>query len=404
MKVVQINTVYKNGGSTGRIVYDLKNTMESFGIESYAAFGYEYIKTNDLNTYKMASIPETKFSILQTRIDGQHGFYNNFQTKKLINWLNTIQPDLIHLHNLHCHYINVELLFNYIKEKNVPVIWTLHDCWAFTGWCAHFDYIGCDKWKTQCSNCANIHEYPFTWFHDRSYDNFLKKKRCFLGVTNMNIITPSMWLSDLVNQSFLSTYPVSVINNGIDLNIFKPVKSNIKNEIGVGNKKMILSMAMGFSKLKGYDYLIELSKSIDENSVLVLAGMEKSQISKLPKGIIGLEKTNDVTYLGKLYSSADVFVNPTLQDTFPTTNLESLACGTPVVTFQTGGSPESIKKDCGIVIEKGNTKELVNAVKYVLKHYNNTNREICIKTANKYFNKDDCFKKYIDKYYEVVGL
>ena len=402
MRVLQINTVYKNGGSTGRIVYDLKALMERKGIESYVAFGYEYSPTNDKNTYRMATIPETKFSILQTRIDGKHGFYNLRQTKKLLSWIDSIKPDLIHLHNLHCHYINVEILFNYIKKNNIPIIWTLHDCWSFTGWCAHFDYVGCGKWKDHCCKCENLREYPFTWFFDRSSENYTRKKNCFQGVSNLRIVTPSVWLASLVKQSFLKEYPVSVINNGIDLNVFTPKKSNIKEKIGVGKRRMILAMAMGMSKLKGYDDIIKLNETLDHDKhCIVMVGMKRKQIKELPIGIIGLERTEDVNRLIELYSAADVFINPTLQDTFPTTNLEAQACGTPVITYETGGSPESIKEGCGIIVEKGNIEELRDAVNMVFTTYSSLNDELCIENARQNYNKDKNFEHYIALYENI---
>ena len=344
MKILQINTVFKNGGSTGRIVYELKNIAEANGDEAYVAFGYEYQKTYDLNTFKMESIPRLKFSILQTRLFAGHGFYNKRETRKLIQWMDNIKPDLIHLHNLHGHYINVELLFNYIKNKKVPVVWTLHDCWAFTGWCAYFDYIGCQKWKDQCGQCPNKKEYPFSWFLDNSKNNHQKKKKCFQDVENLTIVTPSKWLKSLVKDSFLKDYNTMVIHNGIDLKVFYPRNNSIKNKLNINNRKMILAVAMGMSKRKGIQYIYELSNKIDTHKeILVVVGIKKAQSSHISSNFIGIPEIHDRNRLVELYSAADVFINPTLEDTFPTTNLEALACGTPVVTFQTGGSPESVR-------------------------------------------------------------
>ena len=198
MRILQINTVYKNGGSTGRIVYDLSEVMRCEDIESFIAFGYEYSKTNDPNTYKIESIPILKFNILKTRVLGKHGFYNQGVTKNLIKWIVNLKPDIIHLHNLHNHYINIELLFDYIKKSNIPVVWTLHDCWSFTGWCVHFENVGCDKWKSGCHHCPSLKDYPFTWFFDRSKEIYRDKIRIFKGVKNLTIVTPSQWLANLV--------------------------------------------------------------------------------------------------------------------------------------------------------------------------------------------------------------
>ena len=401
MKIIQINTVFKNGGSTGRIVYELKKITEKHGNEAYAAFGYEYQKTYDTNTYKMESILRLKLSILQTRLFAEHGFYNRWETQKLINWIDTIKPDLIHLHNLHGHYINIELLFEYIKDKQIPVIWTLHDCWAFTGWCAYFDYVGCSKWKSHCGQCPNKKEYPYSWFLDKSYQNYDRKKRCFQNVGNLTIVTPSKWLRGLVKESYLGKYDIEVINNGISLDIFYPRSTKIKDEIGIGSRKMILAVAMGMSKRKGIQYIYELSGKLDpDKECIVIVGMEKKQIKKVPEGIIGLTRINDVNRLAELYSAADVFINPTLQDTFPTTNLEALACGTPVVTFNTGGSPESIGDHCGAIVEKGNTQKLFDAVEEMLSQKKEV--ELCRTFAEKNFDKTRCFEKYMSLYKTVL--
>ena len=360
MKILQINAVYKNGGSTGRITYELKKIIEKSGNEAFVAFGFEYLKTNDINTYKIENILELKYSILKTRLFGMHGFYNISSTKKMLKWISKINPDIIHLHNLHCHYMNLPLLFDYIKKNNIPVVWTLHDCWAFTGWCAHFDYINCEKWKTQCYHCKLKHSYPFTWFFDRSYTLYKKKKEIVNGVSNMIIITPSLWLANKVKDSFLNRYPIKVINNGIDLDIFKPSPSDFKEKYNLKNEKIVLAVANGFTKNKGIDFILRLPDLLPENYVVVIVGLQGRKIKKF-RGI-SIDRIDNVYDLAKIYSAADVFINPTLEDTFPTTNIEAIACGTPVITYKTGGSPESINQEVGVVVEKGNEEEFVKAI------------------------------------------
>ena len=400
MKVVQINTVYKNGGSTGRIVYDLKGISETKGIESYVAFGYEYSPTNDKNTFRMESIPELKFSILQTRLFAHHAFYNKHHTVKLIKWLDTIHPDVIHLHNLHNHYINVQFLFEYIKEKNIPVVWTLHDCWSFTGWCAYFDYSNCNKWMTGCGDCPNMHCYPYTWFFDRSKKNYIEKKNTFTGVKNLVLVSPCNWLAELLSESFLSDYPVRVIRNGIDLSVFSPTAGDFREKYNLSDKKIILSVTMELEKRKGVEDIYKLAQMIDnEKEKIVMVGLTKSQIKTLPSGIIGIPKTNSPMELAKIYSAADVFINPTLEDNYPTTNLEAIACGTPVVTYKTGGSPESVFEGCGEVVDKGNIDMLYAAINSVLKKGKNTAH--CKEIADMYFDKKKCFEKYIELYREL---
>lgn len=399
MKVLQINAVYKNGGSTGRIVYDLKGISEQLGIESYVAFGYEYQRTHDKNTYKIESIPELKFSILETRMFGRHGFYNIGSTKKLIRWISAIKPDLIHLHNLHCHYMNVDILFNYIKEQKIPVVWTLHDCWSFTGWCAHFDYAGCEKWKTHCDKCELKHSYPFTWFFDRSSELYDKKKKAFCGVDNLTIVTPSQWLANKVKDSYLRNYPVRVINNGIDLNIFKPTNSSFRKDYNLEGQKIVLAIANGFTKNKGIDFILKLPENLPATYTVMIVGANPAQCKGF-NGIV-IERTNDTRELAKIYSAADVFINPTLEDTFPTTNLESLACGTPVITYQTGGSPESIITYTGIVVEKGNEKEFIHAILDIVK--DDTISYACRNHALQSFDKKERYNDYINLYKTIIN-
>jgi len=404
MKVLQINTVYKEGGSTGRIVADLSNSLTENGIESFIAFGYEYTNTDDRNTYKIESILNLKFSILKTRIFGRHGFYNVNVTKKLLKWIDRVQPDIIHLHNLHNHYINVKILFEYIKKKDIPVVWTLHDCWSFTGWCAYFDYVGCDKWKTHCNTCPNLHEYPFTWFFDRSEVNFRDKKEYFTGVKKLIIVSPSKWLASLVEQSFLKEYPIKVINNGINLDIFKPSeKETILQKYGLQEKKVILAMAMGFVKRKGVDYLLEIPNLLNENEILILVGLDDSDFAKLPpNNCIGIKKTNNSSELAEWYSLADVFINPTLEDNFPTTNIEALACGTPVITFNTGGAPESVDDQTGIVVDKGDIAGLINAIRKVLSNGKSYYSSNCVLKAQHCYEKEAQYNKYIELYKNII--
>ena len=400
MKVVQINHVYKNGGSTGRIVYDLQRISVKQGIDAYVGFGYEYSLTNEINTFRIESIPELKINILKTRLLAKHGFYNKMETKRLLMWLDSIKPDVIHLHNIHGHYLNAEMLFNYIKLNSIPVVWTLHDCWSFTGWCAYFDFVQCEQWKTGCGNCPNRHEYPYTWFFDRSKSNYVNKKAIFTSVKKMIIVPPCRWLEGLVHQSYLSLYPTKVIYNGVDLNVFKPTQSEIRGKIGIGSRKMILSVAMGLSKRKGIEHIFKLAEMIDKSQqVIVMVGLSKDQITSLPFGIIGIERTNSPQELAAIYSAADVFINPTFEDNYPTTNLEAIACGTPVVTYRTGGSPESIYDGCGEIVDKGDLIAFFKAVERILQRGKGSQR--CLEVAVEHFDKNKCFQKYIELYREI---
>lgn len=363
MKVLQINHSYKYGGSTGRIVYELQELSENLKIDSYVAFGYDFNNVKGKNLFKICSIPQMQISKLQTRFFGEHGFYNTKETYELIKHIKRIKPDVIHLHNLHNHYLNSQILFDYIKEEDIPIVWTLHDCWSFTGWCAYFDYANCSKWESECNECPSLKDYPFTWFFDKSKPNFYRKKKAFTEVKNLIIVTPSIWLSEVVKRSFLSDYPVKVINNGIDLNIFSPKLNNsLRQRHNLIGKKVILSVASEFDRRKGLDFLVKLPEFLEEDEVLLLVGLKSNQKKLFSnRKCICIERTESVKELAEYYSLADVFLNTTLEDNFPTTNLEALACGTPVITFDSGGSIEAVDNYTGKIVAKGDLTGLLDA-------------------------------------------
>jgi len=307
------------------------------------------------------------------------------------------------LHNIHGYYLHVGILFKYLKNKTIPVVWTLHDCWPFTGHCAHFEWVSCEKWKTECNNCPLTHIYPSSWYIDNSKKNFYEKKSLFQGLENLTIVTPSLWLKGLVKQSFLKDYPVKVINNGIDLERFKPVETEIvKDKYSLTGYKIVLGVASVWDRIKGLDHFKQLSKLLYEDVRIVLVGLNKKQIQSLPQNIIGVERTESVEELTALYSCADVFVNPTLVDNFPTTNLEALACGTPVVTYDTGGSPEAVDEETGIVVEQGDIGKLLTAVNKILNHGKEQYKSNCRKRAVQKYDKIERYQDYLKLYESIL--
>lgn len=422
MKVLQINQVYKFG-STGRIVSDLKLKAESNDIKMYVAYGY-YTKVNNVGHEDDAlclqpHVLRRKLNILRTRLFDRHGFYNEHETNKLLRWIDEIKPDIIHLHNIHSHYVHVARLFEYIKKSNIPVVWTLHDCWSFTGHCAHFDYVKCEKWKTQCHHCPIIHNYPPTWFIDRSERTYKDKKNAFTGVDNMTIVSPSEWLIGLTKFSFLKEYPSAVINNGIDINVFKPICNNsIKAKLGIANKKMYLIILPVFEKSKGAHYIVPLSEMLSNNEALVVVGLSSSQCKKISsEKCICINRTESIHELAEYYSAADVYLNLTLEDTFPTTNLEAVACGTPVVTFATGGSVEVVKSGenlkresddtivtpIGTVVPHGNINLLLEHARIIADKGKNVYADACRKKAEMRYDRDKQYQKYIDLYKSILS-
>ena len=333
--------------------------------------------------------------VAKTRIFDKHGFGSTKATKEFIKKVEEYDPDVIHLHNIHGYYINTEILFEYLKRANKKVVWTLHDCWAFTGHCSHFDYIGCDKWKNGCKKCPQKNEYPSSKIADASEFNYEKKKELFTSVKYMTIVTPSKWLAGLVKESFLGKYEVIVINNGIDLDVFKPTESDFREKYGLQDKTIILGVASVWTERKGVNTFIELSEKLDDNFKIILVGVNKKQKSMLPKNVIGITRTNNVKELAEIYTVADVFVNPTLEEVMGLTNVEALACGIPVITFDSGGSVECIDESSGKIVTKGDIDKLI---KYINEIKNmNISKECCINRAN-LFNKWEKYNKYINMY------
>lgn len=383
MKIFQINTVC-GIGSTGRIAVDISHVLEKAGHESCIAYGRGGAP-KDVESYRIDSPWEVYAHAFFSRLTDRQGLYSTAATKRLIQKIKEYNPDIIHLHNIHGYYLNYDVLFRFLSAYNKPVVWTLHDCWPFTGHCAYFDFVHCDKWKEGCYRCPQKSSYPASCFLDRSRKNYDLKKALFTKVEKLCIVTPSHWLAGLVKESFLGKYPVKVIHNGIDLHIFKPTSSNFRRENGLEGYKIILGVASPWTPRKGLSDFIKLSKMMDDHTRIVLVGLSDRQIKKLPPHIIGIKRTNNPQELAGLYTTADVFFNPTYEDNYPTTNLEAIACGTPVITYDTGGSPESVGEN-GAVVDKGDIEASWDSI-------NNFSKSR--KSDNNSFYKFDKFKHFI---------
>lgn len=400
IRVLQINSVC-GIGSTGRIATDIHQVLREQGHESYIAFGRDEPK-NCKSAIRIGSNKDVYRHVALTRVFDKHGFGSKRATRAFLREIDKLNPDVIHLHNIHGYYLNVELLFDYLKLADKPVIWSLHDCWAFTGHCSHFDYIGCDKWKTGCFDCPQKGEYPKSVLHDNSRDNFIRKKAAFTGVKNLTIVTPSQWLTGLVGDSFLGDYPVKVINNGIDLSVFKPTPSDFRQRYSLENKFVILGVANVWTERKGLLHFFELAKHLSSDEIIVLVGLTEKQKANLPGGIIGITRTDSVEELAGVYTAANVLLNPTLEDNFPSTNLEAMACGNPVITFRTGGSVESIPWRVGVVVEQNDMNGIIDALREVRKMDSNETERLCLHHSRGSFNKDDRFADYVSLYLYVT--
>lgn len=402
MKVFQISSEV-NSGSVGRIAEQIGEQVILQGWESYIAYARDN-QPSQSKVIKIGDKVDLFKHVILTRITDRHGFGSKRATKKLIHQIERIKPDIIQLQHLHGYYINIEILFDFLSKSGIPVVWTFHDCWSFTGHCAYYEFVDCSKWLTSCQGCPQKNEYPKSSFLDNSAKNFEDKRRLFNSVKNLTIVPVSNWLGRETKKSFLQDQKIHVIQNGIDLNKFNIREDNdIRIRYNIKDKFVILGVASPWNNRKGLKYFVELSKKLDGTHQIMLVGLSKDQLRELPLNIIGIERTENIEELANLYSAADVFVNPTLEDTFPTTNLEAMACGTPVITFRSGGSPEAIDSDTGIVVDKGDSEGLENAIYLIRQKSKEYYRKVCRERSELLFDKTQCFSKYIELYKIILN-
>ena len=399
LKLLEVNS--SNFGSTGTIMMGIARAARSEGMNAYVCVpkSRSNIKNKCEDQILIGSRLFRNLHIFLGQLTGYQGCFSIFSTLNLFRKVSKIKPDIIHIHNLHGNYINLPMLFHYIKKHDIHIVWTLHDCWAFTGQCAHFTMVKCERWEKGCEHCPQYKVYPKAYV-DRTKAMWRLKKKWFTGVNHMVVVTPSVWLARLAKKSFLSEYKIEVINNGIDLDIFKPCESEIRGKYGIETGYLILGVSFSWGKRKGLDVFVELREVLDARYHIVLVGVTEEEREKLPQGIITVSKTSNQRELAEFYSAADVFVNPTREENFPTVNMEALACGTPVITFQTGGSPEIIDETCGITVETDNTSQLVEAINRVVKG-RGIKRSDCIERA-KSFNMNQKYRDYLKLYQEIV--
>lgn len=360
MKYLFINSV-AGVGSTGRIAAQQCRDLQAQGHTCLLAYGREKSNCDDVKTLAIGTPLDYRLHGVQTRVFDRHGFGSKRATRAFLQQVKAYDPDVIWLHNIHGYYINIELLFQYLKTCGKQIYWTLHDCWAFTGHCCYFDYVGCDQWKTGCKKCPQKGSYPASKLFSRSAKNYQEKRRIFQGVSNLTIVVPSKWLAGLVKQSYLQEYPVQVVYNTIDTTVFKPTEGNFREKYNLLDKKIVLGVASVWEPRKGLQDFFKLAQMLDDSYRIVLVGLNDVQMQNLPKNIIGIKRTNSSQELAEIYTAADVFVNPTYEDNYPTVNLEAQACGTPVITYDTGGARETVN---GVgVVEKGDIQKLEKAIK-----------------------------------------
>lgn len=397
MKVFFINTVY-NTGSTGRITAGLIQLLKESGDTGLAAYGYPGNRS-DADTFCIQSKHHYYLHNLLSRLTGCEGCFSTRQTRQLIGKIREYDPDVIHLHNLHGHYLNLRVLFSFLREYGKPIVWTLHDCWAMTGHCPHYMMAGCDKWQTGCHHCSQLDMYPRTLV-DNTQAMWHKKREWFTGVENMTIVTPSNWLGDQVKQSFLSEYPLKVIHNGIDLSVFRPTGSALRSQNGWDGKFLLLGVAFDWGIRKGLDVFCALAERLDDRFQIILVGTNEAIDRELPKNIYTVHRTENQRALAELYTAADLFINPTREEAFGLVNAEALACGTPVVTFQTGGSPEIPDESCGSIVPWGDVDALEQEIRRIADQHPYS-QTACLERAIS-FDADNTLREYLHLYADIT--
>lgn len=393
-------------GSTGTIMMSIDEYAREDGMKTYMASVNNKSSAQDYpsNHICIGSILEKHIHRGLATITGNEGGYSYLATKRFLKKVDEIKPDIIHLHNLHWDYINLGLLFKYLKEhSNIKVVWTLHDCWSYTGHCPYYDMAGCNRWQTQCHDCKVYQSYPQSRI-DNSDKMHRRKKEWFLGLPNLSLVTPSKWLNDEVKKSFLKDYDSYIISNGIDTDAFVCRKSDIREEYGLGDKFVVVGSAYHWSVRKGYDCFIGLAKMLDDDfSILLVGGMSEEQEKECDKnGIKHIPFVSSKEKLAEVYSAGDVFFNPTREEMFGLVNIEAEACGTPVITFDSGGSPECIGEECGFVVDKEDVSGAAEKIRWLRNHREMVDSSKIREWACR-FEAESTYRGYLELYRNLVG-
>lgn len=404
-RLLQINPVVRTNTSTGKIMKEIGDMAMANGWESHIA----YSKGRDgvpEATSKLVPVGN-KLSVvlhgLETRLFDRHGLGSRIATRRFIRDIKRIDPDVIHIHNIHGYFLNYKILFEFLSRCGKPVIWTVHDCWLYTGHCYYYSAVGCDRWKTGCSHCPQRKAFPSSLACDRSRKSFRDKSRAFNSMPKDKflIVPVSEWIGSELRQSYLKGYDIRVIHNGIDTSVFKPVDSGvIRQKYGLGDRHIILGLASIWMKEKGFEDMLHIARKATEDEVVVMVGkMTEKQMRLLPETVVRIARTDNQHELAALYAAATVFVNPTWQDNYPTVNLESIACGTPVITYRTGGSPESIVEgETGFVVEQGDIDGVISHIRDIETTGKEAFSAKCREHAIANFRKEDRYHEYLQVY------
>lgn len=396
MKILQINSS-ANLGSTGRIAEQIGELILKEGWQSIIAYGRTSNESKSV-LYRIGNDLDVNFHLMQSYIFGNHGFASTIATKNLINYIKSQNPDIIHLHNLHGYYINLKLLFSFLSESKAKIVWTLHDCWPLTGHCSYFSDINCQKWINECNNCPKKRNYPKSILFDNSKRDFYFKKELF-NTVKINIVTVSNWLKNITKESFLKDHNIISISNGVNRNKFK-IKG--KNQILIerhklSEKKILLASSTSWARQKGFDDYLKLSSLLPPSLKIVLIGLSKDNIRKLPVNILGIERTDNIDELVDWYNIADIVLNLSLQESFGLTSVEGFMCGKPTIVYNSTASPELIIDSCmGEIVNIHDIEGVKSAILKTLES-NVDSKRIREKAIDKFDSKLQ-YQKYIDLY------
>lgn len=407
-KLLQINPVLRTNTSTGRIMQEIGELAMDNGWTSYIAYSYG---RDGMKPCKSQPVPvgckwDVALHGITTRLFDAHGLASQAATRKLIKKIQEIKPDIIHIHNIHGYFLNYQTLFAFLAETDIPVVWTIHDCWLYTGHCYYYSFIRCNKWQTGCGDCPQKRKFPSSWFADRSHQNFIEKREAFTSVPvdRLTIVPVSEWIKREMKKSFFREYPFQVIHNGINTEVFKPSPTQeVKSRYGLDGKHILLGVAALWHPEKGVADFLQLASMIHEDEVIVMIGVDEKLKKSLPRNIIGIRRTENIRQMAELYSAADAFINPTWQDNYPTVNLEAIACGTPVITYRTGGSIEAVTPETGFIVEQGDVEGILKAVRIIRQHGKESYIAPCRSHALTHFRKEDRYADYIHLYNKLTA-
>ena len=406
-KLLQINPVLRVNTSTGRIMQEIGELAMLHGWKAYMAYskGRDGIKECKSEIVPVGDVWSTAWHGLETRLLDRHGLASDRATREFVKRIETIAPDIVHIHNIHGYFLNYRILFDFLSKSGIPVVWTVHDCWLYTGHCYYYSYAGCNKWQTGCGHCPQKKEFPASYFSDRSHRNWLDKKTAFtsMPLDKLTIVPVSDWIREEMSRSFLKDYHFQVIHNGINTEVFDVYDATaVRQQYSLGDKHIFLGVASIWSREKGLADFIKMSELIGQDEVIVLVGIKPEDMKLLPKNVVAIARTENIRQLAELYSAADVFINPTWQDNYPTVNLEAIACGTPVVTYRTGGSIEAITDTTGFIVEQGDVAGLVDAARCIIRRGKEAYRNVCRQYAVANFRKEDRYADYLNLYRQLT--